>query len=138
MWARKLLRYGTILCLLFSTAALAKEVDQNEARTVAQNWLHHLTREGRFADHPTATPQIIEEEVIVYNNSVVGYNFILHPRGHMIVPLRDELPPVKLYSDTATLRMADMSEVAEWIKEELFKLNEAMDAHKGELVSRPN
>jgi hypothetical protein len=133
MWARILLRYGTILCLLFSTTALAKEVGQNEARTVAQNWLHHLTREGRFTEHPAAIPQIIEEEVIVHNNTVVGYNFILHPRGHMIVPLRDELPPVKLYSDTATLRMADMSEVAEWIKEELFKLNEAMDAHKGEL-----
>src|SRR4030042_6643593 len=136
---RKILILGVILFLIFSTAGagITKEVSQYRARTVAQNWLHHLTASQDFANSlliPGGV-KIVDEEVMVYNNRVVGYNFILSPRGHIIVPFRDELPPVKLYSDTTTLRMADDSDVAEWIREELFKEYEAMDSHRQELES---
>jgi hypothetical protein len=78
--------------------------------------------------------QISGEEIIMYNGQPVGYNFILYPAGHIIVPTRDELPAVKLYSYTFTLSMADDSEVAAWIKEELYKLNMALDSHAAELA----
>ena len=134
MLLRRVLLYSTLLGLLFSTTALAAEVTQDKARLVAENWIQHLTKENRAADYVSGARQVAAEEVIFFHNTFVGYNFILHPSGHVVVPARDELPPVKLYSDTTTLRMTDDSPVVEWIKEELFKLNEALDAHQGELA----
>ena len=139
MLFRKILILGVILFLVFLTAGagITKEVSQYSARTVAQNWLHHLTESHRFGNSEfiSAEVKIIGEEVMVYKNRVVGYNFILSPRGHIVVPFRDELPPVKLYSDTTTLRMADNSDVAEWIREELFKVYEELDSKKQEFAS---
>jgi hypothetical protein len=139
MLFRKMLILAVILFLIFSTtgAGIANEVSQERARAVAQNWLYHLTESHGFTNSEfiVTGPKIIDEEVMVYKNRVVGYNYILFPRGHIIVPFRDELPPVKLYSDTATLRIAENSVVAEWIKEELFKLYEAMDSRRQELAS---
>lgn len=94
---RKMLILGVILFLIFSTsgAGITKEVDQYRARTVAQNWLHHLKESHGFGNSEFIPPEvkIIGEEVMIYKNRVVGYNYILFPRGHIIVPFRDELPP---------------------------------------------
>jgi hypothetical protein len=122
-----------ILLLSFPAFSITKEVEREKARTIAQNWLHHLTRQYGLGGYREISFQIIDEEVALFENQVVGYNFILYPQGHILVPFRDELPPVKLYSDTVTLRLAEQSDVAEWILEELFKIYEALDAHQDEL-----
>jgi hypothetical protein len=135
---RRILALSVILFLVFFTAGagITEEVSQPRARTVAQNWLYHLIESHRFGNSEFISPEvkIIGEEVMVYQDKVVGYNFILSPKGHIVVPFRDELPPVKLYSDTTTLRMAGNSDVAEWIKEELFNLHEDLDSRKQELA----
>ncbi len=140
MCFRKIVIFIGILFLLFPTFGIAKEVEQVRARIIAQNWLHHLTRQYGFGGYYGISPQIIDEEVAAFRNQVVGYNFILSPQGHILVPFRDDLPPVKLYSDSVTLRMADHSDVAEWIQEELFKIYEALDDHREELehIDFPN
>ncbi len=135
MWTKRAWLCAIVSSLLFLTSAFAAEVSQDSARTVAQNWIHHLTKESRLADYASGTRQIAGEEVIFHKNTAVGYNFLLYPSGHIVVPIRDELPPVKFYSDTTTLRMTDDSQVVEWIKEELYKLNEALDAHSAELAT---
>ena len=75
MFLRRILRYGVILGLLLSTTALAKEVTQDRARIVAQNWIQHLAIENRGADSAGGTPRIAAEEVIFFGNAFVGYNF---------------------------------------------------------------
>ena len=121
-----------ILSLFFASSVNAGSVSLEQARSVAGNWMQGSLIEKRLLNSPDY--QISGEEIIMFNNQPVGYNFILHPVGHIIVPTRDELPAVKLYSYTVTLSMADDSEVARWIREELYKLNMALDSHAAELA----
>lgn len=116
--------------------AWAGEVKADRARTAAQNWLAHCVQVyGGWAG--VKDPQIIGEEPVLYQGQVVGYNFLVSPRGHILVPARDELPPVKLYSDTSTLTMTGatlLKEQAEWISEELYKVTEAIQRKQTELA----
>ena len=40
-----------------------------------------------------------------HNGVVVGYNFTVNPKGHILVSARDDIPAVKLYSETSTLSL---------------------------------
>jgi len=123
------------ITLLFSFSAfcMAAEVSLQRARTVAENWLQNSLTDKRLVK--SSPYKIAKEEIIEFNNRIVGYNFILFPQGHIIVPSRDELPAVKLYSFTSTLSMADNSAVTQWIKEKLGKLNDLLDKHAREMDS---
>ena len=129
---RRIIVLITVFLLGFSAFGIAGEVSLERAREVAENWLYHCTTTYEAWSEYT-TPDIVSEEIMEYNNQVVGYNFLIYPKGHIVVPSRNELPPVKLYSDTSTLVIAEDSDIAQWIIEELFKINEALDAHYKEL-----
>jgi len=123
-----------ILLFYFSGLAMASEVSLVEARVAAENWLHHCIR-AYGAWGGSDAPAITGEEVMEYNNQIVGYNFLVSPVGNIVVPARDELPPVKLYSDTSTLSTAEDTDLAQWIQEELYKLDEALDTHAEKLAA---
>ena len=131
LW-RRVVVCVVVLLLCFDSSGIAASVALEMARSVAKNWLQNSVADRGLLDNPYY--QIAGEEIITYDNRTVGYNFILYPVGHIIVPARDELPAVKLYSFTANLSMADDSEEAQWIREELFKLNIALDNHAAELA----
>jgi hypothetical protein len=128
---RRIVVSAVLLLCLFSFG-IAAEVSLENARPVAENWLQSSLADKRLVDNPNY--RIKGEEIIVFNDRTVGFNFILTPAGHIIVPSRDELPAVKLYSFTTSLTMAEDSEAVHWIKEELFKLNSALDSHAAELA----
>ena len=117
-----------------ATTVLAGDVSVDDARMVAQNWLTHYVQTYRSWGGSTS-PTIQAEEPMTHQGQTVGYNFLIAPRGHIVVPFRNELPVVKLYSETTTLSMQAASEPAQWIQEELFKLDEALDAHADELAA---
>jgi len=129
---KKIMNFFVIFFIIFSVFGLAGEVNLEKARFVAKNWLFHNLTVNRTWNTSTK-PLIIDVEVMTFNNQIVGYNFIISPKGNIIVPFRDELPPVKLYSKTSTLRMAENSDVSQWICEELYKINQAINAHAEEL-----
>ena len=60
---------------------------------------------------------------------IVGYNFTVNPRGHILVSARDDIPAVKLYSETSTLSLQNegMQEQIDWIAEEIFDVGEVID-----------
>ena len=117
-----------LILLLLPALSFAGDVSLEQAKRAAQNWVYAV------ADSPKVSLSIIDEEVIEFNSRVVGYNFILKPIGHVIVPARDELPPVKLYSFTSSLSVTQDTDVMQWISEELYKTIEALDAHIAELA----
>jgi len=130
---KKVMALAGILMFCFCGLATAGDVSLEEARVTAENWLYHCVRAyGSWGG--SDAPEITGEEVMEYNNQIVGYNFLVSPVGNIVVPARDELPPVKLYSDTSTLFIAEDTDVAQWIQEELYKLSEALDAHAEELA----
>ena len=119
------------ILLFLPTFGIAAEVSLERARPVALNWLNASARDKNLVK---GAYEIIGEEIIVFNNETVGYNFLLSPVGHIIVPALDELPSVKLYSFTSTLSMDQDSEIAGWIKEELYKLKGAVRSHTAEMA----
>jgi subtilisin-like proprotein convertase family protein len=121
----------TLLFLCIPLSAFAGKVELARARQAAQNWLQNSARDKRLVGKNSY--RIIEQEPIIVKNQTVGYNFILSPRGHIIVPSRDELPVVKLYSFTSTLQMDQDSDTAKWIGEELFRVEDALDKHSAEM-----
>jgi subtilisin-like proprotein convertase family protein len=127
---RRYIAFATVYTLLFiclPLPAFAGKVELARAKQAAQNWLQNSAQDKRLVGKKTY--QIIGQEPIVVNKKTVGYNFILSPRGHIIVPARDELPVVKLYSFTSTLRIAQGSDAAKWISEELFGVEDTIDRH---------
>ena len=123
--------FVVFILLVLSISLRADDVNQKMARTVAQNWLYYCTRAYNTWGG-SQTPGIIAEEIIWYDDTIVGYNFIISPVGNIVVPARDELPPVKLYSDTSTLVVAENTPTAQWITEELYKIDKALDEHKSQ------
>jgi subtilisin-like proprotein convertase family protein len=132
---RRYIAFATVYALLFlcfPLPAFAGRVELARAKQAAQNWLQNSARDKRLVRNNIY--RITGQEPIVVNKKTVGYNFILSPMGHIIVPSRDELPVVKLYSFTSTLRMDQGSETAKWISEELFDVEDTIDRHAAEMA----
>jgi hypothetical protein len=121
---------SVVVLLCLPAFGFAAEVSLERARPAALNWINASAGDKSVVK---GAYEIIGEEVIVFNNETVGYNFLLSPVGHIIVPAQDELPTVKLYSFTSTLSMAEDSEITGWIKEELYKLKDAIRNHAAEV-----
>lgn len=130
----KIIILQLILLLGFSVVAWAGDVDSNRACNAARNWITQVVHAyGSWGG--ASNPSISGAETLVFNGVVVGYNFTVSPKGHVIVSARDDIPAVKLYSDTSTLSLlqADMQEQIDWIAEEIFQVGDAIDTHGFEL-----
>ena len=132
----KLKLFVLVIALVFFSfgISLAETVSSYEASIVAQNWLNSCVKSyGSWAG--SNSPTIVEQQIVEYENKLVGYNFIVSPSGHVLVPAMHELPVVKLYSETCSLSIApsDADQVAEWIAEELYKIDQAIEEHRDEL-----
>ena len=124
--------FSLVLILCIPLVVWAGDVKLEKAELVAQNWIKSSFNDRSQAIDPNT--RIVGKEIITFKQRTVGYNFLLFPQGHIIVPSRDELPVVKLYSFTNTLSMEKDSETSQWIKEELYLLNEGIDAHQAEMA----
>src|SRR5512142_2765333 len=125
MFRRRLAISTIVPMLCLSSAAFAVEVSLEQARPVAQNWLKSALsaqKKSKATDF-----QIIKEEIVQDNGKTIGYNFILSPAGHVLVPARDELPAVKLYSTTTSMSINENSDAAKWIKQVLVDVNKELD-----------
>ena len=115
------------------TTSLAADVSLEDARIVAQNWLgHYVMAYGSWAG--SSSPYITRAELLRYQGNTLAYNFLVSPRGHIVVPSRDELPPVKLYSETTTTSMDQDSDIRDLIVDELFRVGQALDKRVQELA----
>jgi hypothetical protein len=134
--ARKIVILFLTLMLAFSSIAVAGDVSPDSARNVAENWLYSVVHSfGSWGG--TVSPAISGEESLVYNGMVVGYNFTVNPKGHILISARDDIPAVKLYSENSTLSVHNENhqEQVEWIAEEIFQIGETIDSHAYELAS---
>ncbi len=118
------------LLLYFPGIGSADHVGREKARIVAQNWLSHcISAYGSWGG--IQSPAILGEETLMHENEVVGFNFLIDPKGNILVAARDDLPPVKLYSDTSTLSVhaENTQEIVTWIADEISQTGKAIDAH---------
>ncbi len=134
--ARKILMLFLMLMLLFADIASAGNVSSDQARNAAKNWLTWVVHAyGSWGGDKS--PDISDEEPFVSNGMIVGYNFTVSPKGHILVSARDDIPAVKLYSENATLslRNQDLQEQIDWISKEIFDVGEAIDTHSVDMAA---
>ncbi len=133
LWNDRLTRIlccAIALLFIFSSIGSAAPVEAQKARTVAQNWLRYIVQAyGSWGG--AQDPTIIDEETIEVQGQKVAYNFQIFPSGHILVPAVDELPPVKLYSETSDLSLDTgvSREQAEWIAGEVREVEETLAEH---------
>ena len=115
-------------CMISANALFAAHVELNKARKVAENWLHHQVYIfWDWIDVDSNYPSIEDVEPVYYHGQLIAYNFLVNPRGHILIPARDELPAVKLYSASTTQRFnqsEDLPLFLEAVLEELFEVAE--------------
>ncbi len=127
---KKLCVLFLLLTLIVVGAASADVVTLDRAQNVAQNWLTDIVHTyGSWGG--SASPVISGVEPFTYNGTTVGFNFTVSPQGHILVSARDDMPAVKLYSETSTLdsRTEDFQDQITWISKELYQVGQAIDTH---------
>ena len=92
-----------LVTLLFalSLPASGETVDREKAKLVCQNWLTYLGASAT-GDLVLSNPHIYSISSVTEGDTLLAWHFELRPRGYVIVPARDELPPIFAASDQAT------------------------------------
>ena len=81
-----------IVCVLIGapTTTHAERATILEAEMVSQNWMSYIvSKKGTWADDPT--PEILQMEEIIENDTLVGYLYHVKPSGYIVVPLLKEI-----------------------------------------------
>lgn len=91
-----------ILLCLSPHLPRAESATRAEAEQVCRNWLAYVVFEtDSWAG--SYNPTILDVKPIADGDGVLGWNFLIAPQGHIVVPVLKELPPIKAYSETSNL-----------------------------------
>lgn len=83
-----------VACWTSAPPVLAEKPTELEMANVAQNWLtYNLRLQGAWAG--ASEPTIGGSRPILAEGRLVGHSFSVEPRGHIMVPILKEMPPVK-------------------------------------------
>lgn len=122
-----LLSLLTALAAALWSPAFAAQVGGERARTVAENYLRHVVE--TFHRWDGNTPGIRAVTPVHYNGALVFWHVQLEPTGYLLVSSRDELSPVKVYSEQGVFdpaRVDTPSAPESWIIPEQYFSVEAV------------
>ncbi len=90
------------LSALLPDETLAERATPSEMDAVCRNWLSSVVhRQGGWAG--AVDPSIQEVRDLRADGIVVARCYAISPRGHVVVPVLKELPPIKVYSENCGL-----------------------------------
>jgi len=87
-----------VLFACFASGAYAAPVDAARARAVAENYLEYVTR--TFNRWEGQKPVIASMQPVRHAGATVFWHARVEPAGYLLISPRDELSPVKMYSDS--------------------------------------
>ena len=91
-----------LLLLVLSAPLPAQKATEQEALTVANNWIDLIIRQyRRWGGHPEAEVVLIDE--FKRRERILGYYCQVAPQGFIIVSRYKNLAPIKAYSDSSNL-----------------------------------
>jgi fibronectin type 3 domain-containing protein len=100
------LSLATALALCLAGPATAELATVEEGRLVAENWASYMAHwTGGWGG--SIDPSVVLVSEIVVSDTLFGWCFSMSPSGHIVVPVRKELPPVKSYSEIYGMRLDD-------------------------------
>jgi hypothetical protein len=111
---------GTIVLIGLIPPAQGQTVTEEEAFTVAQNWVTLiLQKESKWGESKMA--EILDIHEFKRGEKIVGYFFPIRPKGFIVVSLRKETSPIQAYSVNDDLEPTSEEGLADVIKEGLEK-----------------
>ena len=109
---RSLSRVIALTLLLIIAISISAEAEAvrlatpTQMETVCANWLGQFAAtHGSWAGVPN--PAIGRAEEIIKDGILLARYYEVEPDGFVIVPVMTDLPPVKMYSETGSLNLAD-------------------------------
>jgi hypothetical protein len=104
---------------VFAPTASAEVATPGEMERVCVNWLAYVVHEeGHWAGE--VDPVIATVEPLSKGGLVVGRCFSIAPRGHVVVPVIKELPPVKAYSQSCDVDVSQTVGYPQLLKDVLY------------------
>ncbi len=89
---------AVMLAMLVPCKTRAERATKEEMELVCQNWLAYMVyQQGEWAEQ--AHPKIVDVQEIIENDTLLARCYSIAPRGHAVVPILKELPPIKAYSE---------------------------------------
>ncbi len=89
---------AVVLWLFAPCETKAERATADEMEQVCQNWLAYMVyQRGGWAGG--AHPTIVDVQEIIQNDTILARSYSISPRGHVVVPILKELPPIKAYSE---------------------------------------
>ena len=86
------------LCVSIPREVRSETATDAEMETVCHNWLSYMVyQRGSWAGE--SNPRITGARDITEGETVLARCFTISPRGHVVVPVLKELPPIKAYSE---------------------------------------
>jgi len=132
------LRY-TILIASLVLAGLtlpvrAEMATMDEALTVAKNWVTLIIqKKGNWGGSETAEVEGIQE--FKRGQRLIGYFCRVKPKGHIVISLRKELAPIKIYSATSDLAPECEEGMADLVKGKMERILDEIERQVGPVTS---
>lgn len=105
---------------------LGQTVSENEAKTIAQNWINIITDNyGGWGHSQNATPKIIHK--IERNDRLIGYYCQVNPQGFIVMSVRKNLTPVKAYNEYGSIDMDIDDGFPDLVKDRMERILDMMD-----------
>jgi len=112
----------------------AEMTTRDEALTVAKNWVALIIHlKGDWGGSETADVEEIQE--FKRNERVIGYFCHVNPKGYIVLSLRKELAPVKMYSASCDLDAESEEGMTDLIKDSMEHILDGIEQQLGPIES---
>jgi len=119
---------------IFSQVVNAQVATKDEASQVAQNWMQIvIDKHGHWGNSESASAQPMQE--LQYKNRLIGYYCPVEPSGYIVVSLRKEFVPVKIYSDSDNINPSNSKSLSDIIKILVFRVINPIEEKLGSIES---
>ncbi|MCK4681199.1 C10 family peptidase, partial [bacterium] len=125
-----------LILAIMPVDVLAERATTAEAELVCENWLARVAHErGGWAG--ASRPEILEAtELLTDDGELLARCFSVSPRGHVVVPILKELPPVKVYSETSSFDAGATEGFVQLLRERLTAAHDLFKEVHGSLDAR--
>ncbi len=128
---RKIILIIAILIgMLMGNLIQGQSIDKDKASQVANNWIQMvIDKNGQWGDNENAVVQQIRE--FKSSDRLIGYFCPVNPKGFIVVSLRKELAPVKVYSDRFNLNPMEEKGMTDLIKTCMLRVIDTIESRLG-------
>ena len=121
-----------LIIIASSAFGISPGVNVEQAQQAANNWVSYfISEKGSWGD---ANLPIVEPgQIIADGSDTLGYYFAVSPAGYIVCPAFNLLPPIKAYSTSQSLDLADENGFAGILREVLQRKAQIIADHNSDI-----